>query len=452
MSWRILTGDCIEQMRELPDESIDAVVTDPPYELGFMGKGWDASGIANSVEMWSEVLRVLKPGGHLLSFGGTRTYHRMVCAVEDAGFEIRDQIAWMFGSGFPKSLDVSKAIDKAAGVDREVKEVREAGLATGGVYGKFAQRVEISDPATAAAAAWSGWGTALKPAFEPIVVARKPLIGTVAQNVLKHGTGAINVDGCRVGIDPDDPGRKNYHQNRENPGEYEVGEGVYELGLGPVSTAEHPAGRWPANVVLDPQAGAMLDEQAPNTGGGGFCGGGIGDGEIYGAPGSGQTRTTGRVDENGGASRFFYCAKTSRAERDAGLEAFAKKPLNWSNGEVSPGTFQAEGVVRDARNAHPTVKPIALMRWLIRLVTPPGGALLDPFNGSGSTGCAAVLEGFDYIGIDREPEYVSIAEARIKWWSEHPEGVDVEDGLKAERKRQKIAESGQLGMFDGAAA
>ncbi len=451
MNWRILTGDCIEQMRELPDESIDAVVTDPPYGIGFMGHEWDqpgeyqgdrvgqggsrghwssngkeASGAAMNAgrydlpltanqkfqrwtEAWArEAFRVLKPGGHLLSFAGTRTYHRMTSGIEDAGLEVRDCIAWLFGSGFPKGTDKNKIPED-----------------------------------------WEGWNTALKPAFEPIAVARKPLIGTVAANLIRHGTGAVNVDGCRIEVE-DEHYARNHSGDRGHAGtRTNEQRGATDLRPGGGSASEN--GRWPANLVLDPEAGAMLDEQTGQLTSGFMAAGQQREGIGY-HGGLGNTVAGDTYGDTGGASRFFYCAKTSRAERDAGLEAFAKKPLNWSNGEESPGTFQAEGVERTARNAHPTVKPIALMRWLIRLVTPPGGALLDPFNGSGSTGCAAVLEGFDYIGIDREPEYVAIAEARIKWWEQHPEGVDVEDGLKAERKRQKVAESGQMGMFDEAAA
>lgn len=450
MSWRIITGDCIEKMRDLPNDSIDAIVTDPPYGIGFMGHEWDQPGeyqgdrvgqggkrghlsstgavakgaaldagrydlslSANQkfqrwTEAWArEAFRVLKPGGHLLSFAGTRTYHRMTSGIEDAGFEVRDCIAWLFGSGFPKGTDKNKIPE-----------------------------------------GWEGWNTGLKPAFEPIAVARKPLIGTVGANLIRHGTGAVNVDGCRIEVE-DEQYARNHSGDRGHSGtRTNEQRGATDLRPGGGSASEN--GRWPANLVLDPEAGAMLDAQTGELSSGFMAAGQQREGIGY-HGGLGNTVAGDTYGDTGGASRFFYCAKTSRAERDAGLEAFAKKPLNWSSGEQSPGTFQAEGTERAARNAHPTVKPIALMRWLVRLVTPPGGALLDPFNGSGSTGCAAVLEGFDYIGIDREPEYVSIAEARIKWWEQHPEGVDVEDGLKAERKRQKVAESGQDSLFGAAA-
>jgi site-specific DNA-methyltransferase (adenine-specific) len=295
----IVNGDSLLVLQLLDDNSVDAIVTDPPYGLSFMGKKWDYD--VPSEELWRQCFRVLKAGGHLLCFAGTRTQHRMAVRIEDAGFEIRDMIAWVYGSGFPKSLDVSKAIDKAAGHWRGKagEVVSDNGAMSGGNY----ERTPKGDPITAAAVAWQGWGTALKPALEPITVARKPLIGTVAENALQHGTGAINVDGCRVGE------------------------------------------RWPANFIHD---------------------------------GSEQV-----TDLLGSAARFFYCAKASKRDRDEG-------------------------------NHHPTVKPTDLMRYLCRLVTPPDGIVLDPFMGSGSTGKAAVLEGFRFIGIEREEEYCEIAKARIK--------------------------------------
>lgn len=409
MSWEVRQGDCIEQMRGFEADSIDAIVTDPPYALNFMGKAWDTAGVAFDPATWTEALRVLKPGGHLLAFGGTRTYHRLTCAIEDAGFEVRDCLAWLCGSGFPKSLDVSKAIDKAAGAEGTYGEPKSAahagwverGRMRGGEGHEGYQRPWMQDegavdraapryePATDDARAFAGWGTALKPAFEPVVLARKPLTGTVAGNVLAHGTGALNVDGCRI-AGPKGDGNWKGRTDRKR-GEDFTG---FEGGWNDETPGEQNAsGRWPANVILNPEAARLLDQQAPNTGGGGFCGGGIGNGAIYGDPGSGQTRRTGRVDPNGGASRFFYVAKASSGERNAGLAD---------------------------RNPHPTVKPIELMRWLVRLITPPGGTVLDPFCGSGSTGCAAVLEDFDFVGIEREAEYVEVAEARIAHWAAQP--------------------------------
>jgi site-specific DNA-methyltransferase (adenine-specific) len=332
-------GDCLEVLRTMGSDSVDAIVTDPPYGLAFMGKRWDYD--VPSVDIWAECLRVLKPGGHLLAFAGTRTQHRMAVRIEDAGFDIRDMIAWVYGSGFPKSLDVSKAIDKAAGAEREVvgkKHVTNAaqgkGLGHGDLIGGkvVAGFIDITAPATDAARQWQGWGTALKPALEPITVARKPLVGTVAANVLEHGTGALNVDGCRVGSKG---GTKRGDGPKWSGSSFDCHSSIESIN----------AGRWPANLIHD---------------------------------GSEEPCTL-----LGDAARFFYCAKASKADR---------------------GTD----------NQHPTVKPTDLMRYLCRLVTPPGGIVLDPFMGSGSTGKAALLEGFQFIGIEREQQYLDIARARIK--------------------------------------
>jgi hypothetical protein len=305
-------GDCLDVLTSLPDASVDSVVTDPPYGLDFMGKHWDTGSVAFDTVVWAHCLRILKPGGHLLAFGGTRTWHRLVCAVEDAGFEIRDNIAWLYGQGFPKSLDVSKAIDKAAG----------------------------AEPATDDAKRWDGWGTALKPAFEPVVVARKPLGGTVATNVLAHGVGALNIDGCRVGTD-----------ERTNRGMSSLGV-MHDDDWKPRDVSNTVTGRWPSNVVLDESQAAVLDEQK---------------GEV---------------------SKYFpifrYQAKAPKKERPV-----------------------VDG------NAHPTVKPLELMRWLVRLVTPPGGYVLDPFAGSGTTGEAALIEGFRCLLIESEADYLPLIMTRL---------------------------------------
>jgi site-specific DNA-methyltransferase (adenine-specific) len=377
-------------LRTLADSSVDAVVTDPPYGLAFMGKRWDYD--VPAVDVWAECLRVLKPGGHLLAFGGTRTYHRMAVRIEDAGFEIRDMIAWVYGSGFPKSLDVSKAIDKAAGAEREVVGVssvtgaRHSRTMDDGNKGnrRTYQNEEpvintITAPATDAARQWSGWGTALKPAMEPITVARKPLIGTVAENVLAHGTGGINVDGCRVATDPamDDPrlgGAGTWSSDK-------MAKNVYEGGYAGDRVGSSPLGRWPANLIHDGS------EEPTNL---------LGD-----------------------AARFFYCPKASKADRDEGCEGLefrtAGEMVDREEGSAGIQNPRAgAGRTGGGRNAHPTVKPVALMRYLCRLVTPPGGVVLDPFTGSGSTGKAAILERFNFIGIEREAEYVEIAKARIE--------------------------------------
>jgi DNA modification methylase len=515
-------GDCIEVMRSMPDNSVDAIVTDPPYGLEFMGKEWDApwkgdvrqpgdenytgsesrhnnfvrygmsagyggdlaakmQGFQAWCETWArEALRVLKPGGHMLAFSGSRTYHRMTCAIEDAGFEIRDQIMWVYGSGFPKSLDVSKAIDKAGGlspadqatilrrkreavglsreqvakhVDCTVSSVRDweegraratgasvefivpsedyrAKLADllgysaderrvigvtadrrddGTVYGVGHSGVLRVGGATDAARQWDGWGTALKPAHEPICVARKPLQGTVAANVLAHGTGALNIDGCRVTTDTPRPAREGDRRLENN---------TYAAGLGGSRAVEDTMlGRWPANLIHDgsPEVVALFPAQAGaaapvhKRNGDKFR-------NSYGA-------FAGNIDEQGStfhsdkgsAARFFYCPKATRKDRNEGCEAMEKKPLLWSSGTQNPGSFQAEGTDKSSQNFHPTVKPTDLMAYLVRLVTPPGGVVYDPFMGSGSTGKACAREGMRFIGSELSAEYLQIAVVRVAY-------------------------------------
>lgn len=375
----LLQGDCIEVMRTLPECSIDAVVTDPPYELGFMGKSWDKSGIAYSIELWREVLRVLKPGGHMLAFGGTRTYHRMACAIEDAGMEIRDQLQWLYGSGFPKSLNISKAIDKAAGAKREIiGKSNSKGIKSGsGNYVGDDYKCDgynITIPATQEAKQWQGWGTALKPSNEPICLARKPLSEkTVAANVLRWGTGGINIDKCRVG---NETMYNQYCKPKQGymSDKYRASGGMFSKSGGNVAN-----GRFPANILLDESAAAMLDEQSGESRS--RSGGDRGNRQIWGSV-TGQQKRDG-FDDSGGASRFFYVAKASGKERGAG-------------------------------NNHPTVKPIRLMRYLCRLITPPGGTVLDPFAGSGTTLIAAQQEGFNAIGIEMMPEYCEIIRGRLE--------------------------------------
>lgn len=359
---KLYSGDALAKLKRMKDNSIDSVVTDPPYGLSFMGKRWDYD--VPSVEVWREVLRVLKPGGHLLSFGGTRTYHRMVVNIEDAGFEIRDQVMWLYGSGFPKSQDVSKQIDKQAGAIREVVGQYASPEGTTGLkskddeygfgVGDMAKRL-ITAPATPEAKAWQGWGTALKPANEPICVARKPLEKglTVAQNVLKWGTGAMNIDASRIGF-KSEADRKAAAVH--NAGSSASGSLNWNAGEQKESSKEYrlQEGRWPANLILDEEAAKALDTEAA-----------------------------------GSYSKFFYVAKASKRERNAGMP----------EGET---------------NGHPTIKPIKLMEYLIKLVTPPGGIVLDPFMGSGTTGVAARKLGCKFIGIEREREYREIAERRIE--------------------------------------
>lgn len=341
---RVFHGDCRDVLRTLPDNSVDSVVTDPPYELGFMGKKWDSSGIAYDVTVWSECLRVLKPGGHVLAFGGSRTFHRLGVAIEDAGFEIRDTIAWISSKTFPKSLNVEKAMNRA-GMDGSVA---------------------------------SGWGTGLKQVVEPVVLARKPLDGTVADNTLRWGVGGLNIDGSRIATDDRFGGGAKATSGFVN--------GYQGDGWQPGSAQ----GRWPANVILDEVTAGLLDEQ---TGvlkratsrtpakkesidralfGGGYAG------PLY--------------DDSGGASRFFYVAKASKRDRNEGLED---------------------------SNGHPTVKPTSLMRYLVKLVTPSGGVVLDPFTGSGSTGKAAILDGFEFVGVELTEDYLPIIEGRLRWAMEN---------------------------------
>jgi DNA methylase len=414
-------GDCLDVLPDLPDASVDAICTDPPYELAFMGRSWDSSGIAFNPAMWAEVLRVLKPGGHLVAFGGTRTYHRVVCAIEDAGFEIRDSIHWIFGTGFPKSLDVGKAIDKAAGAERKVVGMVPPSAGGGRSTARDGwwrpwmddesardKTREITVPATADAARWDGWGTALKPAHEPIVLARKPLAGTVAGNVLEHGTGALNIDRCRVaaGQDYRDKCASVVGLDSNRNGD------AYGAWTGTRVDSAHESGRWPTNVVfshppllvdgevigdacadgcVDGCPVAELDRQSGVTkSSGGVRGGRIGANGVFGEfEHNGPRVNAGGLGDEGGASRFFpifrYEAKASASERP----------------RLADGT------------AHTTVKPLALMRWLVRLVTPPGGTILDPFAGSGTTGEACVIEGFRAVLIEREEPHAELIKARL---------------------------------------
>lgn len=420
----LLQGDCFEVLQTLEADSVDACVTDPPYGLSFMGKHWD-KGVPDA-DMWRQVYRVLKPGAHLLSFFGTRTYHRGVVAIEDAGFEIRDQIGWLYGSGFPKSLSVSKAIDKAAGAEREVvgskRGVRGAdgtghesampGKATG--VKQVGIDIDITAPATEAAQQWDGWGTALKPAWEPVVVARKPLIGTVAQNVLEHGTGGINIDGCRVGTTVETwPSSRSYMKDGGydfDPGE--DGETVTQ------DTGTAPPGRWPANICHD-GSDEVLAEFA-KYGESKSTGGRIGKKDVSGvnvAPAGQYSAGDPGFGDTGTAARFFYTAKASKDDRNDGLHDWEHEQV--INTDTPPGTKGSNspragaGRLGAQKNHHPTVKPTSLMRYLVRLVTPKGGLVLDPFAGSGTTLIAAYREDCRGLGIELDPEYFKMANHRI---------------------------------------
>jgi len=391
---QLYCGDCLDVLPTLAENSVDTIVTDPPYGLGFMGKDWDRG--VPGVPFWVEMLRVVKPGAMLLAFGGTRTFHRLTCAIEDAGWEIRDCVMWLYGSGFPKSHDISKAIDKEAGAEREVTGVddsrghydacerKDGQRFTGTTYnhGKPGgqKKNDITSPATPDAALWDGWGTALKPAWEPIILAMKPCDETFTQNALTWGVAGLWIDGGRIAT-----------RLRHN------GNGT-----------SSPAGRWPANLILDEESAAMLDEQSGELKSGDLTGQPRTENKIFNSAGATLGHPQYWKGDTGGASRFFYCAKASRAERDKGLERTQKCIGNECYGD---GLGNGPDRISQA-NHHSTVKPLALMRYLIRLTkTPTGGIVLDPFMGSGSTGVAAVLEGRSFIGIDTDP--IDVAEARI---------------------------------------
>lgn len=434
MSFHVHHGDCLAHMRTMKPASVDSIVTDPPYGLSFMGKDWDHG--VPGVHFWEEALRVAKPGAHLLAFGGTRTFHRLVVAIEDAGWEIRDTLMWVYGSGFPKSHDVSKAIDREEGAERETtgritaitgnRPNGSASLHQGGGLGEVNAGAKVAYetiPATEAANQWQGWGTALKPAWEPIVLARKPLEGTVAQNVQQHGTGALNIDGCRVawaGEADAAAAAVGYAKSMERgtvaaptslPTNYDK----------PPYEPDKINGRWPANLIHDGSEEVLkhFPDEAPSSSGTRQRGT---NNNVYGEH---QDTPFESYGGTGSAARFFYCAKASKADRDEGLERFEAKVAGGLSGR-GDGSL---GSVTVSRNIHPTVKPTDLMRYLCRLVTPPKGTVLDPFTGSGSTGKAAVIEGFNFLGCDTTAEYIPIAIARIK----RGEAIRIEEqGLFAE--------------------
>jgi site-specific DNA-methyltransferase (adenine-specific) len=382
----IYHGSNLDVLPTLADCSVDSIVCDPPYELGFMGKSWDSSGIAYSVELWRECLRVLKPGGHLLAFGGTRTWHRLVVAIEDAGFEVRDSIAWLYGSGFPKSHNIGKALRKT---DADVS------------------------------GDWDGWGTALKPAHEPIVVARKPVEGTVANNVLTYGTGALNIDATRIkGAEGENFERPvnftGQHEGYTRPWQ-STAEGQEKNAESRKESAQKATdfGRWPANIILDEFTAELLDKQS------GLVKGAVGmkkhtDFTFDVGDHGGQRFTQGKPDI-GGASRFFYVTKANKRDRNEGLDELSLVQMDIGDERPSGSSWERRGQSTAPRqNFHPTVKPTALMQYLIRLVTPEDGVVLDPFVGSGSTGKAAILERKKFIGIELTAEYLPIIEGRLR--------------------------------------
>jgi DNA modification methylase len=402
---KIIQGNCLDSLKTLPENSVDAIVTDPPYGLSFMGKKWDYD--VPSTEIWQECLRVLKPGGYLLAFAGTRTQHRMAVRIEDAGFEIRDMIAWVYGSGFPKSLNIGKAVDKLQGNEREIvganpnhRELQETGTMVGEPHtgdGKI----------TKGTSEWEGWGTALKPALEPITVARKPISEkTVAENVLKWGVGGINIDGCRVEYQGDSDW-KNTFRPSEN-----IDRNCWHRDNNKVARKDviNKQGRFPANLIHD--GSDEVVELFPNSKSAGeykkdkLCTF-VPDKAIF--PLGHQTNRY--AGDSGSASRFFYCAKASKRERNRGCEGLSEKDVH------RYGAGIGEGLTPDApsfdKNNHPTVKPIALMEYLVKLVSREGAVILDPFAGSGSTLIACKNLNRNYIGMELDKEYIKIAEARL---------------------------------------
>jgi len=417
---RLHNGDCLNILKMMIEDEVfvDSIVTDPPYELGFMGRSWDSTGIAFQKETWELCFKVLKPGGHLLAFSGSRTYHRMAVAIEDAGFEIRDQVMWLYGSGFPKSMNIGKTLDKKLGNERESfgTKLKKAGDMRGGNYVKGGDYKSIEIEITRGNSEWEGWGTALKPAHEPLVLARKPLSEkSVVDNVLKHRTGGINIDECRVeGNDAKYPDtnpdfRDQGRQSKENMG-------INKLSFGQTE-----------NVKRKKVVRKSRDENGVWTN---DNSGMKAEGSEY-ADADPRGRFPSNVMHDGSdsikelfedKSRYFYCAKTSKAERNQGLDNLPTKKASSMPGRRNADDMKDSKIdndvtgrfVTEKKNIHPTVKPIKLMKYLCRLITPKGGTILDPFMGSGSTGMAAKEENFEFVGIEKEEEYFNIASARIE--------------------------------------
>jgi len=469
---RLHNHDCLEVIKTMIEDEVfvDSIVTDPPYELGFMGRSWDSTGIAFQKETWELCFKVLKPGGHLLAFSGSRTYHRMAVAIEDAGFEIRDQVMWLYGSGFPKSMNVGKALDKKLGNERiktgekkthSNKGIKQSEQRTAIGAGAFGQ--EVDEDVTVGTTEWEGWGTALKPAHEPLVLARKPLSEkSVVDNVLKHRTGGINIDECRVEY-ADENDRSGWHKTGGGGKGYQDSDTFKIRKITPEEIKERTKdGRFPANVIHDgsdvvkdifPKTGTKGKAKYPDTNPD-FRDQGRQSKENMGIDklSFGQTENVKRktvnrqprkddkvwtnnnsgmkslqytieYEDSGDASRYFYCAKTSKAERNQGLNNFPIKNKKggggtsnnvWYEDDVNSASGKFGSEKAPSKNVHPTVKPIKLMKYLCRLITPKGGTVLDPFMGSGSTGMAAKEENFDFVGIEKEEEYFNIASARIE--------------------------------------
>ena len=451
---RLHNGDCLNILKMMIEDEVfvDSIVTDPPYELGFMGRSWDSTGIAFQKETWELCFKVLKPGGHLLAFSGSRTYHRMAVAIEDAGFEIRDQVMWLYGSGFPKSMNIGKALDKKLGNERiktgekkthSNKGIKQSEQRTAIGAGAFGQEVE--EDLTVGTTEWEGWGTALKPAHEPLVLARKPISeNSVVDNVLKHRTGGINIDDCRVeGNDakyPDSNPVMNsgkYAQNENAKRKIVVrktrtDDSVFNNGNssfraeGTLYADADPRGRFPSNVMHD--GSDVVKDIFPNTKSSNVsrerkAGTEFGQSSGWNKHNNVDSGLMPAYGDDGSASRYFYCAKTSKAEKNQGLNNFPIKNKKggggtsnnvWYEDDVNSASGKFGSEKAPSKNVHPTVKPIKLMKYLCRLITPKGGTVLDPFMGSGSTGMAAKEENFEFVGIEKEEEYFNIATARIE--------------------------------------
>lgn len=430
--YKLYHGNMLDMLEVIEPNSIDSIVTDPPYELNFMGKGWDNSGIAFNNETWKKCYEVLKPGGYLLAFGGSRTFHRIACAIEDAGFEIRDTIMWLYGSGFPKSMNIGLAIDKKNGVQSKVIATGKSGAkethtnSLNLVKNPFGGEYEIKE----AQNQWNGWGTALKPSFEPIIVARKPFKGSLVDNVIEYGVGGINIDECRVGnevITQLQKDMKPYNNNKMG-----VGYSTKMIGI-----KTQTVGRFPANTILtydetdfDEVCGGFPNTKSQKGNSNRYLSGAKNNSNFM----YGSINETNSYNDSGSASRYFYTAKASKKDRDEGLEEFADNYMAFSNqakAELKRGNVEFKGnednpmnfvnSVSVRKNTHPTVKPATLMQYLVRLVTPNGGTILDPFNGSGSTGKAVMYENkehdknYKYIGIELTEEYLPISKARIEY-------------------------------------
>jgi len=475
-NYKLYQGNMLDMLEAISPESIDSIVTDPPYGLtsivdrfgkegsapakhgkdgsfarlsrGFMGKEWDGSGIEYNVDAWRKCYKVLKSGGYLLAFGGSRTFHRIACAIEDAGFEIRDTIMWLYGSGFPKSMNIGLALDKKNGIDNRTGNIKTDGGVGGGVRcfsdDNYVWKREYEE--RKAQNEWSGWGTALKPAYEPVIVARKPFKGSCVDNVVKYGVGGINIDECRIELEEGYVFKETNRHSRQN-NVFTADSCGFESENNHTASAS-PDGRFPANVIL------TYDETDFDEVCGGFPVGGkngtiskdySNNALIYGK--YNKTPAFEAYNDSGSASRYFYCAKASKKDRDEGLDGFEEKTTHELQGRKpnSLGSIMADdanhkgrnnpanpyaGAGMPKRNTHPTVKPTSLMQYLIRLVTPNGGTVLDPFNGSGSTGKAVMYEnaernkGYKYIGIELTEEYLPIAKARIENISVQPKVVE----------------------------